>query len=321
MEPTGAGKWYYAGDREVRETMHIFFATDGSVSARFAQAQILALPWRMPLRITVMMATNDLLPAFRSAIPTIGRAGHAVLVDDLSVAKTEAAEVVARARLAMEKKGASVSTRVHPGPAGPTIVETAKACRADLVAVGSRGLGEYKGFLLGSVSDYVANHAHCSVLLAKTPPKAEHRFLCAVGDAAHAEEVIRWMKELDLASGAWIHQVMVIRTVNNPLRLDGADRRGTGETRLLAWLRSCGNPPDVTEVPDEGRVTPAVVRVTASVRCGQEVPEILAATRDFGPELLVLGAGGRSSPDGLRMGELARKLIHQAPCSVLILRA
>lgn len=318
--PAGAGKRDDAGRSGAREAMHLFFATDGSVSARFAQAQILALPWRSPVRITVMMAACDPHPPFGFLVPPARRQFDAALGVPHRVARTGAEEVVAKARLAMEEKGAVVATRIHAGSPGPTIVETANACRADLIAVGSRGLGEYKGFLLGSVSDYVANHARCSVLLAKTPPGAGRRFLCAIGDSAHAEAVLRWMKELDLASGAWIHQVMVLRSPNNLLRLDGVDRRGAGGARLLDWLASCGIPPDMPEIPGGPEPAPKAVRVTASVRCGQEVPEILGAIRDFGPELLVLGAGARGSAGGSSLGDVARKLISQSPCSVLILR-
>ena len=74
-------------------------------------------------------------------------------------------EVLDKARTDREGRIDSVATRMHLGYAGPTIVDMARACRTDLVTVGSRGLGMYKGFLLGSVSDYVAQHAHCSVLV------------------------------------------------------------------------------------------------------------------------------------------------------------
>ena len=301
--------------------MHIFFATDGSVSARFAQAQILALPWRSPVWTTVMTAAYDPHPDSRSLIPTDRQALNAVSVDLLPNSRLTATEVVDKARLAMEEKGRSVATRIHEGPPGPTIVEMARACRADLVAVGSRGLGAYKGFLLGSVSDYVAHNAHCSVLLAKAPPKTERRFLLAVNDSPHAEAVLRWMKELDLASGVWIHQVMVFRTLDDSfLRMDDAGRRGTARTIPPARPASCGNPPDMPQNSSGKELFPPAVRLTASVRCGQEVPEILATIRDFRPELLVLGAGARRGPDGLLLGDVTRKLIHQAPCSVLIVR-
>lgn len=47
------------------------------------------------------------------------------------------------------------------------IVETAERDRVDLVVVGSRGLSGVARVLLGSASEYVAIHAHCSVLVAR----------------------------------------------------------------------------------------------------------------------------------------------------------
>ena len=110
---------------------------------------------------------------------------------------------------------ASVATRMHVGSPGATIVEMSRACRVDLVAVGSRGLGPYKGYLLGSVSDHVANHARCSVLLAKTPPKRSGRYLLAIDDSRYAVAVLRWLRELDLSKGAWIHLVKVFRSMGD----------------------------------------------------------------------------------------------------------
>ena len=47
------------------------------------------------------------------------------------------------------------------------IVEEAEAEMADLVVVGSHGYGFINRMLLGSVSNYVAHHAPCSVLVVK----------------------------------------------------------------------------------------------------------------------------------------------------------
>ncbi len=54
------------------------------------------------------------------------------------------------------------------GGAAKAILETAKG--ADLVVVGSRGLGGFKGLLLGSVSHQVTHHAACPVVV--VPPTA-----------------------------------------------------------------------------------------------------------------------------------------------------
>ena len=47
------------------------------------------------------------------------------------------------------------------------ILEAAEREGADLVVVGSRGLSGVTRMLLGSVSEYVATHGHCSVLVAR----------------------------------------------------------------------------------------------------------------------------------------------------------
>ncbi|PWE29390.1 universal stress protein [Maritimibacter sp. 55A14] len=57
----------------------------------------------------------------------------------------------------------SVDTRVADGDPVETILDTAQDVGADMIVVGSRGLGGLKGLLLGSVSDKVSRHAPCTV--------------------------------------------------------------------------------------------------------------------------------------------------------------
>ncbi|HAM02141.1 MAG TPA: universal stress protein UspA [Acidimicrobiaceae bacterium] len=57
----------------------------------------------------------------------------------------------------------SVTTRVFEGAAAPTLVELSK--EASLIVVGSRGHGEFAGMLIGSVSEFLAGHAHCPVVI------------------------------------------------------------------------------------------------------------------------------------------------------------
>ena len=50
------------------------------------------------------------------------------------------------------------------GDPGRMICEIARTYKADLIILGRRGLSGIKEFFLGSVSNYVLHHAHCSVL-------------------------------------------------------------------------------------------------------------------------------------------------------------
>jgi len=53
------------------------------------------------------------------------------------------------------------------GDAAAAIIEFAREHGVDLIVVGSRGHGRFPGLLLGSVSQKLASHAPCSVLIAR----------------------------------------------------------------------------------------------------------------------------------------------------------
>jgi nucleotide-binding universal stress UspA family protein len=300
--------------------IHIFYATDGSVSARFAQAQILSLPWRPPAHVTVMTAMEVPHPPFTSVIPPARRAFHAALAVLHQDAEDHATEVLDKARLDLEGQVDSVATRMHLGYAGPTIVDMARACRVDLVAVGSRGLGMYKGFLLGSVSDYVAQHAHCPVLVVKTAPKRDRRFLLVLEGPADRERVVGWLRALDLSAGARIHLLKVCRKRKQAPNPEEERTHGSGWIDTDDDFEEWGNSPEVLEILGCHDLPAGAVRVTAEVRYGDPVPEILDAIHELRPELLVLGAKCPQSSAEAPLGKVARKLIDQASCSVLVVR-
>ncbi|MEK7817471.1 MAG: universal stress protein [Actinomycetota bacterium] len=55
-----------------------------------------------------------------------------------------------------------------PESVGLAITDIAKERKVDLIILGSRGLSEVKGLLLGSVSNKVLQHAECPVLVVKS---------------------------------------------------------------------------------------------------------------------------------------------------------
>lgn len=63
--------------------------------------------------------------------------------------------------------GIKLETKMCKGNPSHEICLEAKEGRYDLIVMGSRGLGEVKGLLMGSVSSKVVKHADCPVLIVK----------------------------------------------------------------------------------------------------------------------------------------------------------
>jgi nucleotide-binding universal stress UspA family protein len=68
--------------------------------------------------------------------------------------------------------GAVAGTHLRMGQVALEIVALAEELQADLIVMGSRGLGGVRRALMGSVSDSVVRHAHCPVLVVR-PEKGQ----------------------------------------------------------------------------------------------------------------------------------------------------
>ncbi|MEM7771316.1 MAG: universal stress protein [Cyanobacteria bacterium P01_A01_bin.37] len=64
-------------------------------------------------------------------------------------------------------QGIFVDIQQVSGSPGSTICEIAETWGADLIMLGNRGRQGVTELLMGSVSNYVLHHAHCSVLIVK----------------------------------------------------------------------------------------------------------------------------------------------------------
>ncbi len=76
--------------------------------------------------------------------------------------------VVKRTTAALESVGAAYTVRREIGfsPA-EVILRVANEEKTELIVLGNHGAGAVERFLLGSISDRIAHHAHCAVLIVK----------------------------------------------------------------------------------------------------------------------------------------------------------
>jgi nucleotide-binding universal stress UspA family protein len=143
--------------------LSIVVGTDGSETATEAVRRASELARRLDARLHVVTAYQPVLTAaFEEARLALG--------DDAWMASPgEQAERVAREAAAIAQEvGVTADTHVRPGDAANILIEVAEDQRADLIAVGSKGLAGVARFLLGSVPSKVVHHAPCDVLIIRT---------------------------------------------------------------------------------------------------------------------------------------------------------
>ncbi len=115
-------------------------------------------------------ATLRVVAAWHVPPPLVGTSvapsSTALLGEEFRLALTEAVDA-AVAALREHAAGVEIESVVVEGQ--PVSVLTGEAAGADLLVVGSRGLGGFRELLLGSVSHQCAQHAACPVLI--VPPQ------------------------------------------------------------------------------------------------------------------------------------------------------
>ena len=147
--------------------LKILFATDGSDSAQATAHLLSRMPFMQGSELTIM---NIAWSSFAS-IPD----RYAVEVNDMMknelakirMMESERAEkVIDKAKAQLAERFGPVHALIKGGDATEVVLKTAEEMRADLIAVGSRGIKGRKG-MLGSVARRILDRAKCSVLIGK----------------------------------------------------------------------------------------------------------------------------------------------------------
>lgn len=147
--------------------MRVVLATDGSAHSRIAEETLASLQGLKTAQWDVVSVAVP-LPI---AIPSL-EGGSEYVGDELSQAwaairksHLDTAEQVAGR---LKEKGFDTTPHLLEGEPGRAILDHCTKVEADLVAIGSRGMGAFMGFLLGSTARRLVSDAPCSVLVGHT---------------------------------------------------------------------------------------------------------------------------------------------------------
>jgi len=81
--------------------------------------------------------------------------------------RKEAEGLIERAGQTLREKNFKVMTAIEEGNPKEVIIDSAAEWHADLIVLGSHGRKGLDRFFMGSVSEAVARHAHCSVQIVR----------------------------------------------------------------------------------------------------------------------------------------------------------
>ena len=145
----------------------ILLATDGSEEAELATLRAVDLVDATNSELHVVHV--GVLPTFLDSYPgTLGYERR--LYEEIEEISRE---LLRKESWRVKAAGGTVSgTHLRMGQVDLEIVALAEELGADLIVMGSRGLGGVRRALMGSVSDSVVRHAHCPVLVVR-PDKGQ----------------------------------------------------------------------------------------------------------------------------------------------------
>ena len=147
----------------------ILLATDGSADAELALRGAVALATSIGAELQMVHIGGEYHPGVEVTV------SPALLEETLGELEQEAQNRLDVQAKKVEEAGVTVA-KAHlmmGGRPDQEIVTLAEEIGADLIVLGSRGLGGVRRALMGSVSDSVVRHAHCPVLVVRRERSGE----------------------------------------------------------------------------------------------------------------------------------------------------
>jgi len=240
----------------------------------------------------------------------IGRSDH-----DLAEARMDA--IVERNRSALDRTGIKWIATVVPLMSGPTAALVNAGTDADLIVVGSRGLGGFAALFLGATSYHTAAHASTPVAVIRggedsEPDDATRAVVVGIDGARASRRALRWA-------------------------MDEAQRRGVGLTVVHAYCwpvdpalatvmspaqfercRACTHD-DASAVVDrvlDDVDVPVDVDVERVIAPGSAAGVLL--DRAASDRLLVMGTRGRNALGRAVFGSVSHQCLHHARGPVIV---
>lgn len=186
-----------------------------------------------------------------------------------------------------------------------------RSASAQLVVLGSRGLGGFTGLLVGSIAVAVTTHAHCPTVVVRAPSSdAGAPVVVGLDGSPSSDAALAFAFEAAALRGVALHAV---RTWWD-LTAETAWQRGLTATNLASIEAA------EQRVLAEQLATCAVAYPDVSVHqtLTRDRPAHTLVQQSANAQLVVVGTRGRGGFRGLLLGSTSQALVHHAHCPVAV---
>lgn len=280
--------------------MKILLAVDGSKHSGWSAEFLTRLPLAEKAEIHVITVVDP--DAFVLPAEIVGLdPGYAKRIrEETKKRLTQGAELTSRTARELRANFESVTAGVEQGHVADRILSVAKKSKTDLIVLGSHGLGRIKSLLLGSVSQRVVTHAHCSVAVVKKRPRAMKRFTLAIDGSENADR-----------AAAFLYS-----------QLDPKAMRGTV---VYAWVPPISpHPFDLIQRSMDERFCDPLRKKGLNVKFRIETGDAAASIAEVAEvdrsDLVVVGSRGLSAIGRFFLGGVSHKVVMAAPTNVVVVR-
>lgn len=297
--------------------MHIMCAVDGSEFSEWAVQCLEAFAGRSPETVTLIHVVD-------TSSPTSGTAGKPVPPKRLTAALDKAGREMLRRMSNMAKVSLSqavtkphskIRTVLAHGAIAATIMKEARRHKANLIILGSRGLSDIQGFLLGSVSRKVSALSRCSVLVIKRPLTTLTHILLAVDGSKHSRAAADFLTRRLLPESAHVTVLSVTESMVTELA-----RQYVPATQLETLMKAKRDKTSRLVAEFRDLFLKENYAVTTEVATNHVTDSILKYAARNNADLLVAGSRGLTRSERLHLGSISETLLKYAGCSVLIVR-
>lgn len=261
----------------------------------------------------------------------------------------EGSEILQRALKQAKASGArQVETSLEAGDPADRILARALDEAADLIVMGSRGLGALDGLVMGSVSHKVFHLAPCSCITVNLDPgapalKGVKTILVPTDGSREADKAVELASEIAGRYGAGL--VLLYAMWRGPSLEQLRSTVNVEQLSESTWAELDPKRHPIAEHTSSSVIAPVVSRDAlkeigeqvlergrqCAIARGVEAPKVLLLDGDPAraivnfagrekADLIAMGSRGLGAVAGLLAGSVSYKVSHTAPCSCMVVR-